>query len=448
MSRTITAIATATGVGSIAIVRVSGDRALEISKRLLKDGVELPPRYAKLCSIYDKESNLIDRAIVIYFKAPNSFTGEDIVEFQLHGGLVIAQEVLDTLLHFGADLAEAGEFSKRAFLNGKIDLSEAEAVAKIIETKSIDGAKILARQLKGELREFIEATRDRLLNLLAYSEVMIDYADEDLDSSMLDTLLLNLKSVESELENIVESSLRRKGLIEGFLVSITGKPNVGKSSILNRILNYDRAIVSDIAGTTRDTIEESVRVGSHIIKIVDTAGIRDAKDTIERLGVERSIKRLRESDIVVAVFDSSKELDSEDREIINLIKEIDRDRVIIVLNKIDMGDEVDSKEFKDFKRVIRLSAKNSVDRLIEEIKDILDSLSSSDELMLISTRQIEAVKRALREIKSSFEPLKSGELEFFSYHINSAVEALSEITRPYRHQELLDKMFGEFCLGK
>ena len=445
-TKTIAAIATASGVGSIAIVRVSGANALAISKRLLK--IEnLTPREAKLASIYNKDNSLIDRAIVIYFKAPNSFTGEDIVEFQCHGGIVIAQEILDSLMHFGATLAKPGEFTQRAFLNGKIDLSEAEAIAKMIETKSVDGAKILARQLKGELREFIDSTRDTLISLLAHSEVMIDYAEEDIDDDILENLQNSLEQTKVKLEEIVESSIRRKGVIEGFWLAIVGKPNVGKSSVLNKMLNYDRAIVSNIAGTTRDTIEEQIKIGSHIVRVADTAGIRETSDIIESLGVERSIKWLEQSDIVVAIFDASNELDSEDKKVLELIKNAKDTNILIVLNKIDKPIKIDKSAFEGYD-VIELSAKESVANLIEKIESILNSISKTDELMLISSRQIESVKKALNEIQSAKEPLRNIELEFFSYHINSAIEALNEITKPYNHEELMDKMFSEFCLGK
>jgi len=445
-NRTVAAIATASGIGSIAIVRVSGKDALTISKSLLKR-VELKDRYAKLTSIYNKEQSLIDHAIVIYFKSPHSFTGEDIVEFQCHGGIVIAQEVLDTLIYYGASLAKPGEFTQRAFLNGKIDLTEAEAIAKMIETKSVDGAKVLARQLKGELKEFIEDTRASLIALLAHSEVMIDYAEEDIPEDLLENLQSTLESVKVKLKNIVKSSIRRKGLIEGFWLAIVGKPNVGKSSILNKMLNFDRAIVSDIAGTTRDTIEEQIKIGSHIVRVADTAGIRDASDIIEKLGVERSIKWLEESDIVVAVFDASQELTQEDLKILELIKNAIDTNVIIVLNKIDKNIVINTEIFKNYE-VVKITAKESVEILIEAIEKILNSLSKTDELMLISSRQIESVTKALNAIQNAKEPLYNNELEFFSYEINSAIEALNEITKPYRHEELLDKMFSEFCLGK
>ncbi len=445
-SNTIAAIATASGVGSIAIIRLSGEQAIEIANKVIDK--ELTPRVATLSSVYNKENILIDQAIVIYFKSPNSFTGEDIVEFQCHGGAIIAQEILDSLVYFGAKLAKPGEFTQRAFLNGKIDLTKAEAIAKMIETKSLDGAKILARQLRGELGEFINKMRDSLLLLLSYSEVMIDYAQEDIDENLILNLESKLKIVEKELEDIVNSTHRRMGLIEGFWLSIIGKPNVGKSSILNKMLNYNRAIVSDIAGTTRDSIEEQVKIGSHIVRVADTAGIREATDIIEKLGVERSIEWLEKSDIVVAVFDASNNLDDEDLKVIELIKSSNTiENVVVVLNKIDISCKIDKSVFSSFD-IIELSAKESVDILIDKLEDILNSFSKIDELMLISNRQVESVNKALSEIRDSFEPLKSRELEFFSYHINIAIEALNELTRPYRYEEMLDKMFSEFCLGK
>jgi len=443
---TIAAIATASGVGSIAIIRLSGSRAKEIAKAVAPK-VKIQNRIAKLTSIYNSHGDFIDRAIVIYFQAPASFTGEDIVEIQCHGGAVVAQEILDSLIYFGAQLAKPGEFTQRAFLNGKIDLSEAEAVAKMIEVKSVDGAKILARQLKGELGEFINKMRQDLITLLAHSEVMIDYAEEDIPSDLLEQLQAKLEGVENELRHIVTTSKQRKGLLEGFWLGIVGKPNVGKSSILNKMLNFDRAIVSDIAGTTRDTIEEQIRIGSHLVRVADTAGIRDAQDTIERLGVERSLKWLEESDIVVAVFDASSNLDSEDSKVLEYLQTIPKQKVIVVLNKIDKAQVVSKEQFSGFD-VVTLSAKESVAALIKKIEAKLDTLSVSDELMLISSRQIDSVTKALDEIVLAKEPLIENRLEFFSYHINSAVEALGEITRPYRYEEVLDKMFSDFCLGK
>ena len=302
MSSTIVAIATASGISSISIIRVSGLESLAIAKKITKrDNIE--PRTTYLSSLYNRDNHLIDQAIVIYFKNPKSFTGEDIVEFQCHGGYIVAQEILETALFHGARLAEAGEFSKRAFLNGKIDLTKAEAIAKLIETKSVDGAKILAKQLKGDLKKFIDKSREALLRATAYSEVMIDYAEEDMPDDILDNIVKQLDSLTLQIDNILDASYRRKGLIEGFRVAIIGKPNVGKSSLLNGLLSYDRAIVSSIAGTTRDTIEEQVRIGSHIIRLIDTAGIREAGDVIEQIGVKRSMESIADADVIIALFD-------------------------------------------------------------------------------------------------------------------------------------------------
>ncbi len=446
MNDTISAIATTEGTASIAIVRVSGKDALNIAYSITKSS-NLTPRYAHLKSIYDSEDELIDRAIVIYFKAPNSFTGEDIVEFQCHGGVVIANEILQTTLKYGARLANPGEFSKRAFLNGKIDMSEAQAIAKLIETKSSDGARVLARQLKGELRDFVNSARDKIIRAIAHSEVMIDYAQEDIPQNLTEELKSQLISLQQRFISIVEISQRRRGLIEGFEVAIIGKPNVGKSSLLNAMLSYDRAIVSNIAGTTRDTIQEQLRIGSHLIRIIDTAGIREGRDEIEQIGIKRSLEAIKSADIIIALFDSSREFDNEDSKIIKLLNQLETKEIIAVLNKCDLKTEFEI-EYIEYYNPIKLSTKKSIEPLIERIKLFLDTMSDTKEPILISQRQIEAVQNASNAIDEAIEPLENGELEFFSYHLKEAVESLSTITEPFRSEEVLDSMFGEFCLGK
>ncbi len=446
MSTTIAAIATASGISSISIIRVSGDLALTLAKKISKRS-SITPRYAHLTSLYNKENELIDYAIVIYFKAPNSFTGEDIVEFQCHGGVVVAQEILETILAYGARLAEPGEFSKRAFLNGKIDLTKAEAISKLIEAKSVDGAKILAKQLKGDLKEFIEESREAMLKAIAYSEVMIDYAEEDIPEDILENILKQLDSLVDKIENIVDASQRRKGLIEGFRVAIIGKPNVGKSSLLNGFLAHERAIVSDIAGTTRDTIEEQVRIGSHIVRLIDTAGIRNARDSIEKIGVERSLESIKDADVVIALFDLSREFDQEDAKIVEIIDAIEDREVIVALNKADLERKLDLEPLKKYD-TIEISAKDNFKKLTNRLEDFFNSIGQDEELMLISTRQIEAVQKTKKAILEAKEPLLLGQLEFFSYHLQDAIRALSSISKPYDSEEILDKMFGEFCLGK
>jgi len=444
-SDTIAAIATANGIGSIAIIRLSGDMALEIVKKL-SHKKELTPRYASLTNIYDFNGELIDEVIVIYFKAPHSFTAENVVEIQCHGGFIVAQSILKATLNAGARLATAGEFSKRAFFNGRIDLSEAEAIAQLIEAKSEDAAKILAQQIKGSLKEFIEGVRDEIIHILAYSEVTIDYAEEDLPTDLVNQIQSKLQELKNLLAKTLQASKAREGLMQGFCVAIIGKPNVGKSSLLNSLLNYNRAIVSDIAGTTRDTIEEQVKIGTHLIRIVDTAGIREAKDEIERIGVERSLEAIEQSDIVVALFDSSRESDDEDMEIARLVEKYqDSKNIIVVKNKIDLEQKFQLGHL-DFN--LELNSKNDVSPLIKSLEEIMDVSNSSDEVMLISHRQISAVEKTMQNIEEAFEPLETQELEIFSFHLNEAVKEMASITRPFENDEMLDKMFGSFCLGK
>ncbi|RXJ89667.1 tRNA uridine-5-carboxymethylaminomethyl(34) synthesis GTPase MnmE [Arcobacter sp. CECT 8983] len=441
---TIVAIATANGVGSISIVRVSGKDALSIALRLSKKK-ELKPRVATLGTIYNTNDEIIDEALLIYFKNPHSFTGEDIVEFQCHGGIAISNIIMEEVLKCGARLANPGEFSKRAFLNGKIDLTKAEAIAKIIEARSEDAVKLLAKQLKGELTDFVNDIREDLLFMLAYTEVNIDYAEEDLPSDIFEQIQNKLNKIEEKLSNTLDASKRREGLIEGFKVAIVGKPNVGKSSLLNKLLNFDRAIISDIAGTTRDTIEESVKIGTHIIKIVDTAGIREASDVIEKIGIEKSIEAVNEADIVIALFDNSKVLDEEDRKIINLLEENSHKEIITVLNKCDLENKFEKNSLENY---VSLSTKETITPLIQKIEVILDSNTHSDDMTLVSKRQVDEVENTYFHIKQAFIPLQTGELEFFAHHIDEALASISNITRPYEHDQMLDVMFGSFCLGK
>ncbi len=445
MNDTIAAIATAHGTASLSIVRISGPDAPKIARRIAP-AATLTPRLAELRTLYDQENEAIDRGIVLYFQAPRSFTGEEIIEFQCHGGQVIAQEILEATVAYGARLAQPGEFSKRAFLNGKIDLSEAEAIAKLIEAKSVDAARILTRQLQGELGRFVDEVRDALLRALAHSEVSIDYAEEDIPEDLLKGLKAQLRTLSDRLDRIVESSERRRGLIEGFRVAIVGKPNVGKSSLLNALLSYERAIVSEIAGTTRDTIEEEIRIGTHILRIVDTAGIREASDRIEAIGVERSLRSIDEADIVLALFDRSRPWEEEDEAILDRLVASDKEW-IAVLNKCDLPRRIEMEKLAPYAPV-EIDTLENFSQLPQHLQKMLDRYSLDEELLLSGNRQIEAVRRAQREILAALAPLESGELELFSYHLQEAVRALGQITRPYESEEILDRMFGEFCLGK
>lgn len=394
MHNSIAAIATAHGISSISIIRVSGEAALSIAHKI-SNLDKITPRYAHLTSLYNAQNDLIDHAIMIYFVAPHSFTGEEIVEFQCHGGMIVAQEILDTILSYGVQLAKPGEFSKRAFLNGKIDLTEAEAISKLIEAKSVDAAKILAKQMKGELKDFVDESREALLRSLAYCEVMIDYAEEDIPEDIMQSIMAQLDALTSKIQEIVDASYRRRGLIEGFKVAIIGKPNVGKSSLLNALLSYDRAIVSDIAGTTRDTIEEQVRIGSHIIRLIDTAGIRESEDTIEKIGIARSMTSVEDADVIVALFDYASDYDEKDEKIFSILEALEDKHIIVALNKSDLQRKFSSDSLENYD-VLEVSAKKSFVKLTQKLEALFDSIGEGEELMLISARQIEAVNRAKR----------------------------------------------------
>jgi len=445
MADTIAAISTANGAGAISIVRMSGAEALEIASKLTK--TTFTPRYAKLTKFYNLDDELIDIPLVLYFKGPNSFTGEDIVEFHCHGGMAVSRLILESLIEAGARIAEAGEFSKRAFINGKIDLSQAEAIAKLIESKSKESVKILSKQLRGDLKEFVDNIRESLLEIMAYVEVNIDYAEEDLPQDLIDQIKERLCSIANLLKKSLNASKKREAMFNGYKVAIIGKPNVGKSSLLNNLLNYDRAIVSNIAGTTRDTIEEEITIGSHIIKIVDTAGIRDnTSDEIEKIGIQKSKQAVDEADIVIAMFDNSRSFDEEDKAIIDIIKNTDKD-VIVVLNKIDLESKFDETVLKDFE-VIKTTQKDENYEIEKKLEEILDKYSHMQDNVLISNRQVKAVENAYNAINSSFELIENQELELFSYNIQDAIYAISQITKPYDHDEMLDKMFSSFCVGK
>lgn len=434
----IVALATPYGVGAISIIRLSGKDALSIADKICGS---LTPRVAHLKELKDKDGNVLDEAIVIYFKAPFSFTGEDVVEFQTHGGVVVANLIIDEILAYGARVADPGEFSKRALLNGKIDLAKAESIQGLINARSEGAAKILARVMSGELGLFCDTLRDELISTLAYTETCIDYADDDLPADIMEQIKLKLKEVSSKLDHIISISNSKKGLIDGYKVAIIGCPNVGKSSILNSLLNYERAIISDTPGTTRDTIEEQIKVGTHLVRIIDTAGIRHSDHDIENIGIEYSKRAANSADIIICVFDSSRVSNSEDIAILDFINSLNK-KVIFVLNKSDL-------EFKfdlDINGIL-LSAKDECSALKFALERYLNS-QDTNEIMLSSNRQIKACQDAKNAIDRATELLDESVLELFAYEINRAIKEIGSITKPLQNSEILDKMFSSFCLGK
>jgi tRNA modification GTPase len=404
----------------------------------------LTPRYAALSYIYNEKDEVLDQAIVIYFKTPHSYTTEDVVEFQCHGGIVAANMILEAVLKQGARLANPGEFTKRAFLNGRIDLSKAEAIGKLIETKSVGAARVLSRHLKGELKVFVDKARADLLEIIAFTEVIIDYAEEDLPQNLEEQIEEKLRFLDLKMERILENSKQREGLMEGFRVAIVGKTNVGKSSLLNRLLRYERAITSDIEGTTRDTIEEEIKIGAHIVRFVDTAGIREADNEIERIGIERSLKAVESADIIIAVFDNARAANDEDMAILRLLSGEDK-KIFYVLNKCDLESSFDKKLLNN---PINLSCIHDIKPLTDALDEYLNTLDAGDEIMLSSLRQIEAVNKTIDNIKTAQELIKDGALELFAFHLNEAIHALSSITEAYERDEILEAMFSKFCLGK
>ena len=434
----IVALATPYGVGAISIIRLSGKDALSIADKICGS---LTPRVAHLKELKDRDGNVLDEAIVIYFKAPFSFTGEDVVEFQTHGGVVVANLIIDEILAYGARIADPGEFSKRALLNGKIDLAKAESIQGLINARSEGAAKILARVMSGELGLFCDTLRDELISTLAYTETCIDYADDDLPADIMEQIKLKLKEVSSKLDHIISISNSKKGLIDGYKVAIIGCPNVGKSSILNSLLNYERAIISDTPGTTRDTIEEQIKVGTHLVRIIDTAGIRHSDHDIENIGIEYSKRAANSADIIICVFDSSRVSNSEDIAILDFINSLNK-KVIFVLNKSDL-------EFKfdlDIDGIL-LSAKDECSALKFALENYLNS-QDTNEIMLSSNRQIKACQDAKNAIDRATELLDESVLELFAYEINRAIKEIGSITKPLQNSEILDKMFSSFCLGK
>ena len=331
---TIAAIATAYGIGSICILRLSGSKAYDIALEFSKKKA-LKPRYATLSKLYKKDGTFMDEAIILYFKAPFSFTGEDVVEFQTHGGFAVCRLILDEVLSCGARLANPGEFSKRAVLNGKMNLLKALSIQELISAKSVNSAKIIARSLKGDLNKLLEKIRLDLVKTISFVETSIDYADDDLPKDLLAEIEKMCFDNANTLKKIYDLSKSRQGLIKGFKIAILGKPNVGKSSLLNKFLAYERAIVSNEAGTTRDFLEEELLLGTHLVRIIDTAGIRKADDKIEKKGIEFSKAQLKEADIILAIFDNSRAKDSEDDELLSLLQKSDK-KIFYILNKCDL----------------------------------------------------------------------------------------------------------------
>ncbi|WP_163499779.1 tRNA uridine-5-carboxymethylaminomethyl(34) synthesis GTPase MnmE [Helicobacter suis] len=449
---TIAAIATPPGLGAIAIIKLSGSKSLSILNAL-SHRQHFTPRMATLVSLYDVAGDLLDQCLALYFKAPHSYTGEDVVELQCHGGIMVARLILEACLKQGAILAKGGEFTRRALLNKRMDLSQVQALAKLLESQNANMVKAMAKQIKGALKDFVQTTRTALLKLLASSEVLIDYAEEDLPLNLLDRMQEDLKQIEQQLLKVLEVSRARGTKLEGYTLSIIGKPNVGKSSLLNALLLEERALVSEIAGTTRDSIEEVISLYGSSLKIIDTAGIHTSNDPIECLGIARSKQRMQESDIILALFDLSSPLDHQDQFILELLQTHQDKILCVIFNKNDCPIKLDTKALLAampplFTPAISLNTKEPCLPFLKEALKPLFEHNPNDSLILATLTQQNSLELSIKSLQSAKKPLEHAELELFSYHIKDALESIAAISTPYYTDEMLDAMFQEFCLGK
>ncbi|HHH5066468.1 TPA: tRNA uridine-5-carboxymethylaminomethyl(34) synthesis GTPase MnmE [Streptococcus pyogenes] len=450
---TITAISTPLGEGAIGIVRLSGTDALAIAQSVFK-GKNLEQVASHTINyghiIDPKTGTIIDEVMVSVMLAPKTFTRENVVEINTHGGIAVTNEILQLLIRQGARMAEPGEFTKRAFLNGRVDLTQAEAVMDIIRAKTDKAMTIAVKQLDGSLSQLINDTRQEILNTLAQVEVNIDYPEYD-DVEEMTTALLREKTQEfqSLLENLLRTAKRGKILREGLSTAIIGRPNVGKSSLLNNLLREDKAIVTDIAGTTRDVIEEYVNIKGVPLKLVDTAGIRETDDLVEQIGVERSKKALQEADLVLLVLNASEKLTDQDRALLNLSQDSNR---IILLNKTDLEQKIELEQLPADLIPISVLTNHNIDLIEDRINQLFfdnAGLVEQDATYLSNARHISLIEKAVQSLEAVNDGLALGmPVDLLQVDLTRTWEILGEITGDAASDELITQLFSQFCLGK
>ena len=454
---TIVSISTAPGIGGIGIIRMSGEKSFEILGKIFK--AKVPKKIEEIDGYTMKyghiieDDEIIDEVLVSFFKSPKSYTTEDMCEINSHGGNVVVKKILELCLNYGADLAEPGEFTKRAFLNGRIDLTQAESVVDIINAKSDKEAKSGIKQLEGYLSKEIKNIKKEILDVLVNIEVTIDYPEYDTPEVQEYELRKMLDSVEGKLKKLEKSFDNGKIIKDGIKTTIIGKPNAGKSSLLNAILKEDRAIVTNIAGTTRDTIEEYVTVNGIPLKLVDTAGIRKASDEVEKIGVAKSLKQAEESDLIIAIFDSSMQLTEEDIEILDLIK---NKKSIILLNKSDLNSKISEKDERFTSitpNIIKISAlnKTGIDLLYQKIADMfnLNEINLENEILITNIRHKNIISKAIENVKKAIEALNINmPIDIITIYIKDILEDLGEITGEVVTEDVINVIFSKFCLGK
>lgn len=454
INNTIVAIATPLAVGGISVIRISGNHAIDIADKIFKalnnkKLKDIDGYTALYGNIYSK-NEIIDDAIALVFRSPKSYTGEDVVEISCHGGIYITKKVLRNIVDNGATIAKPGEFTKRAFLNGKLSITQAESVIDIINSNNDISLKSAISIMNGDLFKKISSINQELLNIIGHLEAWVDFPEEDIEVVKYDNIVDNIVNINLELENIMKSYDLVKLSKDGIDTCIVGKPNVGKSTLMNILAGYQKSIVTDIAGTTRDIVEEQINIGDVILNISDTAGIRETDDTVEKIGVDIAKNKIKVSNLILFIVDSSRELSDEDHYLIDLLK---NEKCILIINKTDMPCKIDLKYLKSiFSNVVEISAINStgIDNLRNIIIDLFNmNKFDSYSTLIANERQRECLNIAISNLKSSIDNLKFGyTLDAITITLESAVESLLELTGEKITDAVVDKIFSNFCVGK
>ncbi|HCW8969589.1 TPA: tRNA uridine-5-carboxymethylaminomethyl(34) synthesis GTPase MnmE [Staphylococcus aureus] len=455
---TITSISTPMGEGAIGIVRLSGPQAVEIADKLYKGKHllnDVPSHTINYGHIIDPESKeVVEEVMVSVLRAPKTFTREDIIEINCHGGILTINRVLELTMTYGARMAEPGEFTKRAFLNGRIDLSQAEAVMDFIRSKTDRASKVAMNQIEGRLSDLIKKQRQSILEILAQVEVNIDYPEyDDVEDATTEFLLEQSKEIKQEINRLLDTGAQGKIMREGLSTVIVGKPNVGKSSMLNNLIQDNKAIVTEVAGTTRDVLEEYVNVRGVPLRLVDTAGIRETEDIVEKIGVERSRKALSQADLILFVLNNNEALTQEDYTLYEVVKNED---VIVIVNKMDLEQNIDINEFKDMigdTPLIQTSMlkQEGIDELEIQIRDLFfgGEVQNQDMTYVSNSRHISLLKQARQTIQDAIDAAESGvPMDMVQIDLTRTWEILGEIIGETASDELIDQLFSQFCLGK
>ena len=453
MQNTIVALATPLGRSGIAVIRLSGKNSLQIVKKLTRDEKFDPkPRYAGLKKIYDLETGeVFDETVITYFQSPQSFTGEDVIEISCHGSPIILRQIIDFCLKLDARMADAGEFSLRALANGRMNLSQAEAIRDLIDAQTIASARQSVRQLRGELSNQLQFLKDELLNVIVVLESSLEFVEDDLPDLQNENIRNNLRKIAADVGKMASTFKAGKLLREGLKVALVGRPNVGKSSLFNSLLGYERAIVTEIAGTTRDQLHEKLVIENIPVALIDTAGLRETTDTVESIGVERSKRAMADADLVIVLLDGSQNLTAEDRQALKDTDDLNR---IIAINKIDLesSDEM-SSQISNFKsQIIKVSAKTG-EGLGELQKAIVEPFHPQDieqsGFLVSDARHNDLLRRAESEILNSIElmHLKMSE-EIVLIGLHNALRYLGQITGETTTEDMLTRIFSTFCIGK